>query len=34
MLEHRAAAHVKMTYVAIEPRVIRIAKVKLTGALY
>jgi hypothetical protein len=34
MLEHRAAAHVKTTYVPIEPRVIRIARVKLTGALY
>jgi hypothetical protein len=34
MLEHRAAAHVKTTYVPIEPRVVRIARVKLTGALY
>jgi hypothetical protein len=34
MLEHRAAAHVKTTYVPIELRVIRIARVKLTGALY
>jgi hypothetical protein len=31
MLEHRAAAHVKTTYVPIELRVIRIARVKLTA---
>jgi hypothetical protein len=32
MLEHRAAAQVKTTYVPIEPRVIRIAGVNITGA--
>jgi hypothetical protein len=31
MLEHRAAAHVKTTYVPIELRVIRITRVKLTA---
>jgi hypothetical protein len=31
MLEHRAAAHVKTTYVPIELRVIKITRVKLTA---